>query len=31
VLSTAWGNHAAQELFSRHGFRSTMIEMTAEL
>ncbi len=31
ILSTAVQNEAAQRLFSRHGFRQTMIEMTAEL
>ena len=31
VLSTMWGNHAAQRLFERAGFRRTMIEMTCEL
>lgn len=31
VLSTAVQNHAAQRLFERHGFRSTMLEMTREL
>jgi ribosomal protein S18 acetylase RimI-like enzyme len=28
VLSTMVGNHAAQRLFARHGFRPTMLEMT---
>ena len=31
VLSTAEGNHAAQRLFARMGFRRTMVEMTREL
>lgn len=31
VLSTAEGNHAAQQLFTRAGFRRTMVEMTREL
>ncbi|MCW5853622.1 MAG: GNAT family N-acetyltransferase [Anaerolineae bacterium] len=31
VLSTAEGNEEAQRLFTRAGFRRTMIEMTAEL
>lgn len=31
VLSTATQNGSAQRLFERIGFRSTMIEMTAEL
>jgi len=31
VLSTAEGNEAAQHLFTRAGFRRTMIEMTREL
>jgi ribosomal protein S18 acetylase RimI-like enzyme len=31
VLSTAVKNEAAQRLFARAGFRSTMIEMTREL
>ena len=31
VLSTAVQNESAQRLFERHGFRSTMLEMTREL
>jgi ribosomal protein S18 acetylase RimI-like enzyme len=31
VLATAVQNEAAQRLFARHGFRRTMLEMTAEL
>jgi len=31
VLHTATENEAAQRLFARHGFRTTMLEMTAEL
>ena len=31
VLSTAEGNRAAQRLFTRMGFRRTMVEMTREL
>jgi ribosomal protein S18 acetylase RimI-like enzyme len=31
VLSTAEGNETAQRLFTRAGFRRTMIEMTREL
>jgi ribosomal protein S18 acetylase RimI-like enzyme len=31
VLHTATQNEGAQRLFARHGFRSTMIEMTREL
>ncbi len=31
VLSTAEGNEGAQQLFSRAGFRRTMIEMTREV
>lgn len=31
VLLTAVQNHAAQRLFARVGFRTTMLEMTAEL
>ncbi len=31
VLSTMWGNTAAQRLFERAGFRRTMVEMTCEL
>jgi ribosomal protein S18 acetylase RimI-like enzyme len=31
VLFTAEGNHAAQRLFTRMGFRRTMVEMTREL
>jgi ribosomal protein S18 acetylase RimI-like enzyme len=31
VLSTMWGNQAAQRLFEKAGFRRTMIEMTREL
>jgi ribosomal protein S18 acetylase RimI-like enzyme len=31
VLSTAEENHAAQRLFTRIGFRRTMVEMTREL
>jgi ribosomal protein S18 acetylase RimI-like enzyme len=31
VLSTAEGNEAAQRLFTRAGFRRTMVEMTREL
>jgi ribosomal protein S18 acetylase RimI-like enzyme len=31
VLSTAARNEAAQQLFTRAGFRPTMIEMTREL
>jgi ribosomal protein S18 acetylase RimI-like enzyme len=31
VLSTAEGNHSAQRLFDRAGFRRTMTEMTREL
>ncbi len=31
VLSTMWGNAAAQRLFERAGFRRTMVEMTCEL
>jgi ribosomal protein S18 acetylase RimI-like enzyme len=31
VLATAVQNEAAQRLFERHGFRRTMLEMTAEL
>jgi ribosomal protein S18 acetylase RimI-like enzyme len=31
VLHTATQNTGAQRLFARHGFRSTMIEMTREL
>lgn len=31
VLWTADGNHAAQALFTRLGFRRTMVEMTREL
>lgn len=30
VLSTAWRNEGAQRLFSRTGFRKTMVEMTLE-
>lgn len=31
VLHTATQNEAAQRLFARHGFRTTMLELTAEL
>ncbi len=31
VLHTAWDNAVAQKLFTRVGFRKTMIEMTCEL
>jgi ribosomal protein S18 acetylase RimI-like enzyme len=31
VLATAVQNEAAQRLFQRHGFRTTMLEMTREL
>jgi ribosomal protein S18 acetylase RimI-like enzyme len=31
LLHTAVANHAAQRLFAKHGFRSTMIEMTREI
>lgn len=30
VLSTAWSNEGARRLFSRLGFRATMVEMTRE-
>lgn len=30
ILSTAYKNHAAQQLFATFGFRQTMIEMTLE-
>jgi len=30
VLSTAWQNESAQQLFARAGFRKTMIEMTRD-
>jgi len=31
ILWTADQNHAAQQLFTRIGFRRTMVEMTLEL